>query len=625
MNRIASLLLICLPLLGYTQPDWTEISIPMSDGEELAADVYLPADDGTAYPVIFIQTPYNKNLYHLGLPLGVGWNQEDSDYAFVIMDWRCYWGSLGACNGLSDNGQDGYDAVEWIADQDWCTGKIGTYGPSALGNVQYKTAEMQPPHLTCCVPEVAAPYLFYEHYFPGGCARTEYIQTLGVLFGIDELYAANPYHNLVWQVVENNTWSPPSINTPFLLIGGWYDINIRDQFILYEGLKNEAESADETWMLIGPWVHGGSGPANVGSLQQGELEYPDAEHGNREMAMAFFDYYLRDIDNDWEETENITYYQLGDDEWLSTNNWPPEGWNMTLYLQSDGNMGESPGDDGPESLMYSYDPTDPSPTVGGHVLSLDQGPYDQVPDVESRNDILVFTSDESLTDFTVNGKVTAHLSVSSDQIDTDFIVRMTDLYPDGRSMLISSSVQRMRFLNGFTASDEAFITPGQIYNIEVELPDIAHHFMDGHRLRIDISSSNHPHFNRNMNNGTEMYPNLNLDTLAQVVVAQNSIHLLSPNLSFIEVPVVDQAVGIEDQVSSKINLAPNPASENLIISGLPLVPASLSIYDSQGILVHKNSCSSASKTLSISNLKPGLYQLMIQAGEFQKIKSFVKE
>ena len=172
-----------------------QVMFPTSQGDSLEVDVYLP-NSTSSFPVILIQTPYGKNRFRLGLPLGIQRNLSSSNYAVVIMDWRGRFSNLSkAIPGLG-TGQDGYDLVEWIASQSWSTGKIGTWGPSALGSVQFETAKKQPPHLTCAVPLVAAPHFMYEHYYTGGAARTELIDQLDILgFGITSTISNNPYYN----------------------------------------------------------------------------------------------------------------------------------------------------------------------------------------------------------------------------------------------------------------------------------------------------------------------------------------------------------------------------------------------------------------------------------------------
>lgn len=609
MKSLLAFLCLITPL-AYGQLDPIEIAIPMRDGESLAADLYLPGTNGE-FPVILIQTPYNKNYYQFaGLPVGIGYDIENSPFAFVIADWRCFWGSTDACTLDFDRGEDGYDTVEWIAEQDWSNGKVGTWGPSALGNIQFDTANEQPPHLTCAVPKVCSPYTRYSSYLPGGALRTEYIETLSSYYGPAgfDLIIDNPYYNIVWTIAEGVGFEPENIEVPMLLVAGWYDHNTEENFELIEILSTEGlpDVMDKHKILIGPWVHGGTGQANVGTSEQGELEYPEAAEFDNNMERAFFDHYLLDIENDWESNSRFTYFQMGLNEWQNSNVWPPGATEtQVLYLHDDLSINDSVEQTG--ELSYSYDPEDPSPTIGGKTLNLtlDQGPYDQRFGVEDRDDILVFTSETLSEDLLIEGKIKVVLLVETDRLDTDFCFRICDVYPDGRSMLLGEAVQRLRFRNGYSANDESFAEPGQTYEVEVSFDELSIAILQGHSIRLDISSSNYPRFNRNMNTGGEMYPNTNPDTLVNPLIALNTVHLdnaMSP--SRIELPVqpivnISQIENVEE-----LNVYPNPCTD--LIQIRLGKPGSVSIFDSRGQLVQSKSIR-ANERIDVSALSKGYY------------------
>jgi uncharacterized protein len=621
--KFLSILFILLSTACIAQPEWETFAIPMSDGEFLAADVYLPNSDGT-YPIILIQTPYNKDLYHLGLPLGVGWDQESSDYGFVILDWRCRFASMDACAEDSSNGQDGYDAVEWIAGQDWCDGNIGTYGPSALATVQYQTAAFHPPHLRCCVPEVGAPQQNYFHFFPGGIAKTEQILQLGVLFGIASVYASLPYYNFVWQIVEEDTQYADDIEVPMLLIGGWYDINTTDVMRTYSKLLEMSPVAEKHKLLMGPWVHGGNGPAYVGSEQQGELTYLAAAGANVTKAMQFFDYYMQEIDNGWEDEPKISFFQTNTDQWVASNVWPPANAEQaTYYFQLENTLSTTP----PQSdavMAFNYDPEDPSPTIGGQVLSLPQGPFDLSEAVETRNDLLLFSLPVEEGAIDIAGDIVVRLQVSSDRLDTDFIVRLTDVFPEGSSYMLNSNCQRMRFLEGYTLADENDLIPGEVYDVEIILPAIAYTFSEGHKLRILISSSNYPQYNRNMNNGDDMYPDLSLDTLINPLIAHNSLHIGPAMDSYVILPIVsniDNLAQIDN--SPKIHLFPNPVVEALFIRGLSEY-TEYTVIDMIGKVVLKGT-TNASGRIDTNMLESGSYILCLSTSHKLEQLEFIKQ
>lgn len=615
------LLFICQLAMAQLNPE--SITIPMRDGQELSAHLYLP-NDTDAFPVILIQTPYNKNLFTLGLPLGIGNDLENSPYAFVVLDWRCFYGSIGACTPTFNRGEDGYDAVEWIAEQTWSNGKIGTWGPSALGNIQYETAREQPPHLVCAMPEVAAPQTNYRTTFPGGSFKVEFFETLGFLFGANDIYAQNPYYNLLWQIVENTTMYPGNIEIPMFLVGGWFDHNTEDVLIMMDTLRHASAPSVQSQhkMLMGPWVHGGTGPAAVGTEQQGELSFPEATHRNREMGLQFFDFYLRNIDNGWDELAPYHYFQIGPNTWETATNWPPAPpVDTRYYLHSDLSLQSTAPTGSNEVLSFSYDPTDPSPTIGGKTLNLAllQGPYDQGPEVESREDHLIFSTEVLETPLAIRGKVRVHLEVSVDQVDTDIALRLTDVQPDGRSILIGESIQRLRFREGYAVSDETFLIPGTIYPIELAFEDLAYTFLPGHQLRLILTGSNYPRFNRNMNTGGEMYPNLNVDTLVNPVVAETTISMNTNHQSYIELPTVEETTAAIQPAENTSSLAvfPNPADDWAEIQcQQPMT--SLKIFNSAGQIIYQNQKTAKKWGVPTADWPAGLYWIKLTNTEGQE-------
>jgi predicted acyl esterase len=616
---------------------WTTYEIPMSDEMTLEGDVYLP-DNWTAGPVILIQTPYNKNLSHfVGLPLGIGYAQEDMEYAIVICDWRGFFGSTDALYaGAPSRGQDGYDVVEWIAEQSWCNGKVGTWGPSALGRVQFMTAREHPPHLVCMVPVVAAPTYTYLEYYSNGAARTEYLEQLDALgFGTSPVVYAHPEKDFTWDFAESANDYPDEIEIPALMIGGWYDHNVETMIATFSDLQTLSLPAVQTKhkLLMGPWTHGGHGTASVGSGMQGELEYPEAVGWSVDRALEFFDFYLKDEANGWENYPAVTYFQMGDNEWLTSNQWPVSSTApVKLFFQNDNSLKlDLPNSS--QSLSLNYDPQNPSVTIGGPTLrnDLDQGPYDQSILVESADDILVFTSVELTSDVTVKGSVTIQISISTDVVDTDVAVRLCDVYPDGRSMLVCDGIYRMRFANGFEPGDAIELVPGELYSVQIEMPNTALTFKQGHRIRVDVTGSNYPRFNRNMNTGGEMYPDLNGDTLVNPLIAHDQIWLSTTptNGSFVILPVEGSfPISVaETKNDSPVILYPNPTHELLHIT-LPdyfLNTAVAEIYSTDGRLFLKENIQNKIKEINIEMLPRGSYELRILDDVHVISESFIVE
>jgi predicted acyl esterase len=605
-------------------------SIPMSDGRKLAADIYIP-NGMTNGPVILIQTPYNRQLFRFSLPMGIGLNLNSSNYIFVITDWRGFYGSRNAAYaGSPDRGKDGYSTVEWIAGQSWSNGKVGTWGASALGKVQYQTAKTHPPHLVCINPLVAGPQFEYEEYYPGGALRTEYLEQLDQLgYGLSPLIMAHPYFDFTWVVSETSNSYPDSIAVPCFMIGGWYDHNVRLMMEFYDLIKQRSPSAvkDAHKLLMGPWEHGGKGNAKVGTSTQGQLSYPNAQSKNDSMSIQFFDYYLRGISNGWNNMPNITYYQMGENKWTNTASWPPTGSTMVeMFLHGEGKINTTKGGND-STLNYQYDPQNPSPTIGGCTLrtDLDQGPYDQKPDVESRNDILIFSTDVLTEALVVKGVIKVHLKVSSDKLDTDFDIRLTDVYPDGRSMLLNDAVFRMRFREGFAVNNIKMMSSGTVYDCIIELPATCITFLPGHRMRLIVSSSNYPKYNRNMNNGGNMYPGNSLDSVLNPEVASNTVYMSAFNASKIVLPLYDYTSSIQSLSTELLKVWPNP-SDNLLNIDISQFNSdcTITIRDLEGRVVMQFQ-GQDSNELDISTLAQGLYIIEVRDTFRSANVQFVKQ
>lgn len=585
-------------------------SVPMRDGKKLAVDIYL-ADTTQSLPTILVQTPYNRILYRWNLPL-VGHQLYQNHYNFVIADWRGFYGSATAYVANYNRGLDGYDLVEWIAQQPWSNGKIGTWGPSALGKIQYQTAKENPPHLTCCVPLVTFPQVTYQEYFPGGVYRTEYVQQLDQLgYGLSPWLLANPFYNFQWQYIETSTFYPSAIKVPIFMIGGWYDHNIDGIISFFKAIKQSSMVASKHKLLMGPWVHGGHGSAYVGSCQQGELTFNNACQWSDSLAMRFFDFYLRNINNGWESEPDFRFYQIGDNTWMETTSIDSiNTQNQSFYFHPNNFLGTSLPSGFSDVGVINYDPSDPSPTHGGCTLRSDllQGPYDQSQIVESRNDILIFSTIDLQANVSIFGKPKVHLSVSSNRKDTDFSIRLCDVYPDGRSMLISDGIQRMRFRNGYTINDTSSIQSNVIYNIDIELPHIAYTFLQGHKIRVDITSSNYPRYDKNLNNGLTMY--VSGDTL----IAENKVYFNLNNASYIILPVKTISTNISETPVQDSSIYPNPIDNYLHMKIDVNTIESIIITDIFG----RTNILPISVTHNLTNYRSGIYLLTILCKNGQK-------
>jgi uncharacterized protein len=596
------------------------VNIPMRDGKFLAADVYVPATCNSGCPTILIQTPYNKNMFNNGLPLGFGLNLQSSPYTWVVVDWRGFYGSAAAAIPQPQRGQDGYDVIEWIIQQSWSNGAIGTWGPSALGVIQYQTARENHPNHVCAVPLVAHPQQDYQGYFYGGVLEKSRLQTLDMLgYGLSATILGNPYYSTTWQFAENNSWYPSAINLPTLQIGGWYDHNIDKMMDWYQAVRTSATPAvrDKQWLLVGPWVHGGTGAAYVGSAIQGQLSYPQAAFKSDTMALAFFAHHLLNSNNGWNNTPKVTYYRLGDSGW-GTSNAASIAIASTsqLYLEAGGNLQVATGTG---STAFTSDPRNPSPTIGGQTLSqqLNQGPYDQTA-LDTRSDVRTFSTGPLFADIAVRGRVKLDLRISCTRPDADIAVRLVDEYPDGRSMLINDGIRRLRFRNGYTQAAESFMSPGEVYTVEVGLPFVDYTWKAGHALKVYISGNSSTRWDVNLQNGGTMYAAG--DTNTAVITIHHSAQypsraILPTNSTITSIPDVLEA--------PQGHLFPNPAKDMVFLPDGPF--RSVIIRNSTGQVVRELRLDGLTAEIPLSGMAPGMYLLQAEGPLGVVQHRFVKE
>lgn len=538
MNRFARKNLLTFSLwfaaaAAWGQPvgwTWTPITIPMRDTNVLAADLWYAPGALTAKPVILIQTPYNRKYYRIGATPGYAGGPmfpTSTNYNYVIVDWRGFYGSAGAAVPGYNRGLDGYDCTEWIAAQPWSNGRVGTWGSSALGLIQFQTAFQHPPHLGCCNIQVMFFQTRYDSYFYGGDFRLEEATATAQLGLINtNNLLAHPDYDNYWRAVEAATDAPQQMAVPNLLVGGWFDHTPDSVLLAYAELQtNCAPSAlGKQWLIYGPWTHGGAGDA-----QQGILTF-DNTTNLFALELSYWDYELRDqTNNSWASQPFVQYYQPGENIWVDHRSWTgADAWaglprtSQTLYLHAGGQLTTTPPGTSESPDGYAYDPSDPTPTFGGARFTpsdptTPDGPQDESTNIETRADVLVFSTDALTNDLRLNStNLLVTLYASSDRTDTDFAVRLTDVYPNGQSVILVQGIRRARFRNSL--STEQLMTPGVVYQIPVQIQNLAWTFRAGHRLRLVISSADYPMYDRNLNDGGPMYTN------GTPLVAHNTIY-----------------------------------------------------------------------------------------------------
>lgn len=506
---------MALPCLAEEwKAEQKNVAIPMRDGQSLAADVYLPEKEGK-YPCVLIQTPYNKrNMGAVmaldGTPIGETGRGAASDmkvlmdrehYAYVIVDWRGFYGSKAAAKPLAKRGADGYDCVEWIAAQAWSDGKVGTWGGSALGKQQLDTAAEHPPHLVCCVPLIAAMGQEYAMYYEGGVMLEGHVKRLDQLgFGVGTAVSAapNPWAP-VWKLAESRSYKPELIEVPCLMITGWWD-NYPDLIVkTFEGIVAKGGDAAKSGsrLLIGPWDHVG-----VGVAKQADMTFENASLESARAAKAFLDYWLRGLkDNGWDRAPRVRYWVVNEEEWRTCESWtalPRE--TKALFLTADGRLAaEKPQKD--ETKTWTFDPVDPSPTLGGANLPpMPHGPTDHSA-LSQRKDGAWYATGKLEKPIRLNGNAELTIAFEANAPDCDFCARLCDVGPDGKPLLIVETAARAKFRDG---GNEAHpLEVGKRVTLTLRFPPTATTFPAGHELRVYVSNTNWPRYERNTGTGAD--------------------------------------------------------------------------------------------------------------------------
>jgi putative CocE/NonD family hydrolase len=322
------------------------------------------------------------------------------------------------------------------------------------------------------------------------------------------------------------------IRIPMLFTGGWFDIYTDGVIAAFEAVRARGSepARKHSRLIMGPWIHG------IDQLKNGQLEFPAARYFGMKKARAFVDYWVRDVPNSFDKAEApITYFQMGVNEWRTTAVWPPkDSREQAYYFGGDKTLATRLPAGKAAPLVFKFDPANPAPTVGGQVLTpeLRPGPADQREKVESRDDVLVFSTPVLEKDVAITGKVKVKLFVSSDRVDTDFTAILTDVYPDGRSLSVTEGIRRMRFRN--TTAKEELLKPGEVYPVTIELTNTALTFLKGHRVRVLVSSSNYPKYALNHNDGGPLYRK------GVSLIATNTVYTSKQHPSALILPVVSR-------------------------------------------------------------------------------------
>ncbi|MBN1280699.1 MAG: CocE/NonD family hydrolase [Candidatus Thermoplasmatota archaeon] len=531
-------LMVCALFSGCISTN--EYMVPMRDGVQLATDVYLPQKNTPAHGAVLIRTPYNKG--GIGLVL-IGTNWAQNGWPTIVQDTRGRYASQGDLDPVfKTDAHDGFDTLAWIENHSWSNGKVATFGGSALGITQYLAAGENPPALACQYIQVATPNLYKHAMYPGGEFRKSlvegWLKGQGSEYILPELWEHENSTLDYWTNVSlEDNWA--DVNVPAIHIGGWYDVFTQgtiDGFMGYHYLGGPGAQG-KSKLIIGPWTHGGAG-----STEQGELTYPAncVDTFSQTWFWEMVDEYTMGGSTGFDDLPAVTYYVMGDVDttstlwnvWRSAEDWPLPYTQTAWYFHEDDSLQLTPPGTG-TPVTYLYDPDTPVTTKGGGNLNLPAGPYDQRL-VENRSDVLLFTSPVLTAPYEATGPITARLFVSSDAPDTDFTVKLSDVYPDGRSMLITDGVLRMRNRNG--TDHWELMEPGTVYEVEVDLWSSSYVWNTGHQIRVAVSSSNYPRYLNNPNVAEGIYKN------NTVVVAQNTLYIDAAHPSCLLLPEIPAAL-----------------------------------------------------------------------------------
>ena len=545
------------------------VPVKMRDGVTLRADIFRPQADGK-FPVLLQRTPYNKDN-----GTGFGLKVAARGYVVIFQDVRGRYSSEGDWYTFKNEPNDGYDTVEWAASLPYSDGRVGMFGGSYVGATQMLAAIAHPPHLAGICPVVTASNYHenwtyqggaFEQWFDedwtSGLAQNTYerlvsrqndpvsgtwalpltkypVLNLEKNPALSATESVAPYF-LDWLAHPNydDYWKPISIEehfsditVPALHIAAWYDLFQAGSLRNYEGIRDHggseaARKGQQLVVVIGG--HAGPGP-KVGDVDFGA----NAKEPQDEWELRWYDYLFKGAKNEFASGKPVKIFVMGANQWRDEDDWPLARAKSTKYFLHSGGKANSmrgngmlsttaPGKESPD--QYVYDPANPAPTVGGPLCCEPRrwpaGPRDQ-RSVEARDDVLVYSTPAMADDMEVTGPVSLELYAKSSAVDTDFTAKLVDVWPNGFAQNLTEGIIRARYRD--SREKPELMTPGQIYKFAIEVWSTSNVFKKGHILRLEVSSSNFPRFDRNLNNGETRYVRTN-ETGAQFVSATNVVY-----------------------------------------------------------------------------------------------------
>lgn len=523
--------------VGEAERLW-DVAVPMRDGTILRSDLYLPEEgERGPYPAVVARTPYSKQH-----PVYVAGAQYLSrhGYACVLQDVRGRHDSEGTWVPFEHEGPDGYDTIEWVAAQRWCTGRVGTMGGSYGGWVQWALARERPPHLTTMVSTASCGAFFEELPYDGGCLMLVVLGWLNLVSGRvvqnaelvenwPDAFRHLPLRELpdvlgrempLWsEWLEHsqldNYWKDlrldqdfARLDLPVLHVTGWFDDDQPGALYMHRGMTGSGAAHQS--LVIGPWDHAGT---RVPRQVTGGRDFgPGALYDVMDLHRRWFDQWLK-RDHEPAMSASARLFLTGRDSWVDSPAFPPAHRSLKWYLDSNGRANTLAGDGrlGPDVPSgsagfdeYAYDPNDPVPAVideNFYSANVVETPLDH-RFKHRRDDVLVYTSDPAEEDLTLVGHCEVRLYASTDGPDTDWFVALHDLAPTGASMILCDGRLRARFAESLQMP--VLREAGRIYEYVVRTSAVGHVLRPGHRLRLTVTSSDFPVWDRNLNTGAPL-------------------------------------------------------------------------------------------------------------------------
>jgi len=548
----------------------TGVRVQMRDGVFLSADIYRP-DSTEKFPVLLERTPYNRTGES-----AIANELASHGYIVVLQDTRGRYESGGMFYPFRNESSDGYDTVEWAANLDQSNGNVGMFGGSYVGATQMLAAMAHPPHLKAIFPYVTASEYYDGWTYQSGVLMQWFASSWTSILAIDTLrrHAENSRASTEWIKIlplqsypilkttgptelapyfkdwlthdrDDSYWQQWKVSDHYsqmtvlgLHAGGWHDLFLKGSIKNYTGLHEKAATPDARAgqrLIIGPWAHAPtSAEGKIGDVVFGKSAVLD----QTSTGLKWFDYTLKGIKNEYATSAPVRLFIMGDNIWRDEQEFPLARTKYTKYYlhsrkgantsSGDGELSlTAPGSERPD--RFDYDPQNPVPTIGGRLCcgqALPPGPADQRPN-ESRSDVLIFSTPPLAQDVEVTGFVSLDLFASTSAADTDFTALLADVAPDGYARLLTDGIVRAsRYQDG------PKVRPGEVNKYTIDLWATGNVFKAGHRIRLYISSSNFPRFNRNLNTGD------NLAESSRSVKAHQAIYHDGPFTSALVLPVI---------------------------------------------------------------------------------------